>query len=680
MCNSITYGTGNDLLSQIASVVGAGFSKAYFSNVYFGSLSGNYIGITARTGQDGIGYSCWFNVTLSAPNQITACTSSWAGTGQRWGGMHGLFNTKTAAGWGEQFNVPLNIQGETGIGLYQLSINSIAGETGTTALTANVATDPTTITCPPNPYGVTGFLCFQMTVATEPQNVAPSATDASMWPSSCHSGWAQLQAMQPGDNFVDGSSLFGEQFLILTKTGSGCSPITLVVARGQTQGCASGPVAHGTGGSGIWTPVMQATAQCNGNVYWFQESAPTVSYPDPPGIDSGHVFIGQSDGTGTNLIQYSAYSAFQGYNSYGARQGSLPSIISQGYNYGMNEIYPFAGTSGIPSGYIQSHPGSQSYLANNPTLGYDGRPIGQAGGCTEIDCLAWYHTLTLQAGTTNTYLITCPAASPGGSCIDTASPKTLGWEAWAGRFLLTDISGPSSSISDSNPYTSCYAYAAGECRSGSAAGNRYVSVPNADTGGICYYNAPDRNAPCLVAAQSFVGQVTQYSWNQNDPNAALWRPLGYAFNGPGQTSNEWNWHGIVDGSWIFGDASWKEGVRTDIVAIQLPPWPSTDTVVRSGFVPIPITVAGKSGTSARVRFGYNSSLYCTSRQESCATSAPTLSPFAYLSEYVSGDWTTCSSTCTVNIPAFAGEGVYYVVDRLIDGVVNSGQMQWVGAP
>jgi hypothetical protein len=762
-CTSITSGTGNDLLSQIASVVGAGFNKTYFPVVSFGSLSGNYVGITVNGGQQSIGYSCWFNVALSAPNQITACTSSWAGAGQRWGGQHGLFNAKTAAGWGEIFNDPLNIQSSTGVGLYQLAINSISGETGTTALTANVATDPTTTTCPANPYGVTGHNCIQMIVATEPQNVAPSTGGASyattssssvtigtgsktftvasglswsaghpviaisgsnfmdgtvtsyssttlvinvtsvlgsgtysswtidggdtaMWPSSCTVGYAQLQGMQPGDNFIDGSSLFGEQFLILTKTGSGCSPITLVVARGQSQGCASAPVAHGTGGGGAWTPVMQATGQCDGNVYWFQESAPSVSYPDPPGIDGGHQFLGQSDGTGTNLIQYVAAS-YQGGIAYGARQGSLPSIIPTGFTYGMNEVYPFAGAGWPSLTYVQSHPSSQSYLANPPTLGYDGRPFGTAGGCAGLDCIVWYHTLTLQAGTTNTYLITCPAATPGGACIDTASPKTLGWTAWAGRFLLQDISGPGSVISDSTPYTFCYAYNAGECRSGSSAGNRYVSVPNADTGVNCFYHAPDRNAPCLAAAPPYAAQVTQYSWNQNDPNAALWRPLGYAFNGPGQTNNYWNWNGIVDGSWIFGDVSWKEGVRTDIVAIQLPPWPATDSVNRSTFVAVPVKLGGVSGVSFRIRFGYNPSLYCTSRQEVCATATstgalppqPGSAPFAYLSE--TQTWTACSTTCEIDIPGLSQHEMYYIVDRKnAAGLITSSLMQVVGVP
>jgi hypothetical protein len=521
-----------------------------------------------------------------------------------------------------------------------------------------------------------------------------SSGDQAQWPSACVAGAAQLQTIQPGDYLLDGANgLYGEQFLVAAKSGSGCSSITLVIARGVNQLCASAPTAHSNG----WTPNLQATAQCDGIIYWVQKSAPTSIYSDPSNLDTGHTFIGQSDNTGTNLIQFGAYFAgpisggYNNYNSYGARHGSLPTVISSDYTYGMNMVYPFAGivtnAFGTSIGTaIQSHPGGQAYLATPPSLAYDGRPWGGAGGGS-FDIQLWYHTLTLVSGQTNTYQITCPSASSGGACLDTAYPKQLTWQGWAGRFLLTDISGPSSSISDSNPYTFCYAYNAGECRSGSSAGNRYVVVPNADTGGICYGAAPDRNAPCLASAPNYTAQATRYQWGQNDPNANLWQTLGYAFNGPGVTPNYWNWHGMVDGTWILGNVFWKEGVRKDIVAIQLPPWPATDSVNRSTFVAVPVKLGGVSGVSFRIRFGYNPSLYCTSRQEVCATATstgalppqPGSAPFAYLSE--TQTWTACSTTCEIDIPGLSQHEMYYIVDRKnAAGLITSSLMQVVGVP
>lgn len=684
-CTDITSGTGNDILSQFATLTGA--NKTYFNTVAsFGPIHGNYASVTIRGGnQNAIGYGCWFDVTQPVGHQVAACSPSWSNYPARWAGMHGGFTEQTTAGWADMFLTPLNIQGATGVGEYQLSINSITGESGTTALTGTLSSDPTTQNCSTlgvtDPrwiaLGATGNNCIQMVVASEPQNVAPSAADKAQWPSACNASYAQLQTIQPGDYVIDGGNLFGEQFLVALKTGSGCSPITLVLARGVNLQCAAPPTSHANG----WTPVLQATQQCDGNIYWLQESAPTSVYADPAGLDSGHTFIGQSDSTGTDLIQFTAYAAQQGYNSYGARQGSLPSIIGQTYNYGMNMVYPFAGSVVNAFGNsigddIQSHPGGQSYLASPPTLSYDGRAIAGAGGAS-FDILLWYHTLALVSGQTNTYQITCPASSPGGACIDTVSPKTLGWTAWAGRFLLADISGPGSVISDSTSYTFCYAYSAGECRSGSSAGNRYVSVPNADTGGTCYAAAPDRNAPCLAMMPVEAGQATEYSWGVNDPNAKFWRLLGYAFNGAGVTPNYWNFHGIVDGTWIFGDVFWKEGVRKDIVAIQLPLWPPADSVVRSNFVSIPVKLNGQTGDSVRIRFGYSPNLFCTSRQEQCSTAGA--APFSYLSE--TQTWTACAGACEVDVPALGGRVMYYVVDRQsASGSVRSGTMQVVATP
>ncbi len=681
-CTVITSGSGNDLLTQVHNATGANVS--YFSRVSgFGPLIGNYAAVTVQLGQNSIGYVCWFDVTQAAGSQIVACHDSWTTYPERWSGMHGLFNVYTSAGWGAIFASGLTSQGTTGIGQYQLTINSIANNGGATTLTSSFV-DPSTCSARGVPdarwvaLGATGNNCIQMVVATEPQNVAPSAADKAQWPSACNGTYAQLQTIQPGDYLTDGPNAGGEQFLVALKIGSGCSPITLVLARGANLQCASAPTSHSSG----WTPVVQATQNCTGNIYWSQESAPTTIYVDASNIDTGHSFIGPSDNTGTNLIKYTAYSSLQGYNSYGAQQGSLPSIISQTYNYGMDMVYPFAGATvnsygNSVGGVLQSHPGGKSYLAPVPTLGYDGRPIGAAAGGL-FDQPDWYHTLTLVSGQSNTYLISQPlTAATGGATMDTANPKTIGWSAWAGRFTLKDISGPSSVIGDSTTYSFCYAYNAGECVSGSTAGNRYVSVPNIDTTGICYNAAPDRNTPCLASLSVASGQATEYSWAQNDPNAQYWRLLGWVFNGPGVPPNYWNVHGIVDGTWALTDVFWKEGVRKDIVAIQLPPWPPADTLVRSNFVPVPIRLNGQTGDLVRIRFGYNTSLFCTSRQEQCSTAGA--GPYTWLSEPQT--WSACSGSCEVDIPTLGGRILYYVVDRQnASGSVTSGTLQAVATP
>lgn len=681
-CADETSMAGQDLLTQISNIV-PGFNASYFNHLYgWGPLLGNYVGFAVQAGgEGGITYNCWFDVTQAAGSQVVACNNTWTTYPARWGGQHGFFTMRTINGWATVFVTPLLSPSATGTGQYNLSINSITGDSGT-GLTSNIATDPTTQNCASlgvsDPrwiaLGATGNTCIQMIIATEPQNTSPSSVDKAQFPSACNASYAQLQTIQPGDFFTDGGNISAEQFLVAGKTGSGCSPITLVIARGASAPC-SGPTSHSNG----WTPVMQPNGACTGNNMWSQESTPNIPYADPAGLDTGHSFIGLSDGTGTNLGQYTVYNQLVGFYSYAVRQGNLPSMVSSS-PYGVNMTPLFAGSTGGIYGanaisYIQAHPGGQSNLATPPTIGYDGRPPGPPSGCTN-DCLQWYHTLTLVGGQANTYQISCPEGSPSGACIDSADPKKLAWAAWAGRFSLTDISGPGSVASDASPYTFCYAYNANECVSGSSVGNRYVVVPNADTGGACYGAAPDRNAPCLVVVPSEAGQATEFNWNQFDPHAALWRSLGYLFNGAGATNNYWNVHGISDGTWAFADLFWKEGVRNDIVAIKLPTWPSTDTVTRSTFVNVPVSAGGPTGTTARVRFGYNTNLYCTTRLEQCSTAG--VAPYTWVSE--TQTFTACSPSCDIQVPALSGQMLYYVVDRQLAGVTSSGEMKVVSVP
>lgn len=151
-------------------------------------------------------------------------------------------------------------------------------------------------------------------------------------------------------------------------------------------------------------------------------------------------------------------------------------------------------------------------------------------------------------------------------------------------------------------------------------------------------------------------------------------------------------HGIVDASWAFTEVDWRDGVRKDILAIKLPPWPQPDGLVRSDFVQVVIPVQGQTGDSVRIRFGYDTNLYCTSRQDPCTTTGA--APFTWLSEttvpqaglrHVPGRaapfGVPCSSSCEVDIPAYSGRVVYYIVDHLgTGGTVTSSPMQAVAVP
>jgi hypothetical protein len=199
-------------------------------------------------------------------------------------------------------------------------------------------------------------------------------------------------------------------------------------------------------------------------------------------------------------------------------------------------------------------------------------------------------------------------------------------------------------------------------------------VVNADLSGQCilWYV---RKTPCLASLPNQVARFVQYDVNKPDPTGARWRTLTSFWGGPGRTDNYANVHGTDGTGWIFGVGKWVGGVRTQIYGAKLPSW-QTDSQYRGDFIKVPVKVGGKSGDVVRVRFGYDTRLYCTSRQEACSTGASNGDQFAWISEPVT--WQPCDNGCTVNVPATAGRILYYIVDRKDSlGNVVSGATQVV---
>ncbi len=116
--------------------------------------------------------------------------------------------------------------------------------------------------------------------------------------------------------------------------------------------------------------------------------------------------------------------------------------------------------------------------------------------------------------------------------------------------------------------------------------------------------------------------------------------------------------------WTVTAGKWMDGRRSDVMGVQLPPWPNEDSIVRNTFVKVPVKLSGQAGTSVRIRFGYNPSLFCSSRQEQCSTAVSNSDPYAFLSEQQT--WTPCTAAtgCEVDIPAISSRILYYVVDRM----------------
>jgi hypothetical protein len=120
-------------------------------------------------------------------------------------------------------------------------------------------------------------------------------------------------------------------------------------------------------------------------------------------------------------------------------------------------------------------------------------------------------------------------------------------------------------------------------------------------------------------------------------------------------------------------------------AMKIPPSPSSDTVTRAAGVPIYVTLTGVSGDTVRIALGYAengnpASYYCTTRLEACyTTSAPTTTaPFLFASDTQA--YTTCSSGCTIPVPAIPGRKLYYQVHRKNGSNEIVGPLQSVEVP
>ena len=183
------------------------------------------------------------------------------------------------------------------------------------------------------------------------------------------------------------------------------------------------------------------------------------------------------------------------------------------------------------------------------------------------------------------------------------------------------------------------------------------------------------NTPCLSTFGPEVGAFQQMALDRPDPFGLRWRKLTTMFNGPGRTDNYANMHPLATADWTVSPVRWADGRRSDIFGVKLPQWPNEDSIARNTFVNITVSLGSQPGSSVRARFGYDTNLFCSTRQEQCSTAVSNADPYAWVSEPQT--WTACSigSSCKINIPAVSGRVLYYVVDRQnASGTVTSGPL------
>jgi hypothetical protein len=502
-------------------------------------------------------------------------------------------------------------------------------------------------TCPSNPLGVTGVNCTAITVSTEHPTRSLDGTS--------------IGTTAVGDVIIIDTELLR----IVAKTDAH----TLTVQRGYM----STTVANHSG--------TALTMEC-GAVDAFGRMTEIWDYRDDPHgqnaalstvlVDfndlDGHTAFGPGIVSNSTSMWYTVGDTICPKEilstwgiCYGVRHGATPlALINSAYT-GVAMNPPFAGVLGIGNpNAVDSHPGPCTNQWCSDGRPYDGgtdnvgTPLGTAGTpFTNVTGQLW----KLAGGGTNLL------------------PKFLNTFAYVGRSALVDVSGPSSSIPTdaTGAYTYCVALHAGECRAGSSVNDVFVNAPYVSYG-YCQYpgianQADDTNAICIGPLGASAGNVTQFGLVQDSTGAAQ-RRLGPAFSRWNQQNVFWNMSITPTGQIGFSPVRWLDGVRGENILTVLPQYRTGDTVDRSTFIPINVTVPtpGDSGVNAEVEFWYTEDGgFCTSRQEACAVAASTIQAVPWYWESETFSRASCASGCTITVPALSQRVLYYRVKRYSTG-------------
>ena len=253
-------------------------------------------------------------------------------------------------------------------------------------------------------------------------------------------------------------------------------------------------------------------------------------------------------------------------------------------------------------------------------------------------------------------------------------------------------------------YKYCIARKAGECRSASAPGDIYVNCPNevprGSAGYGCSWYMQNQDIPvdiCIGNMSAYLNSIVQVGFKQTDFTGALGRTLTKGLTRYKIIDPYWHGKALSDASWLMFRSMYTSGAWTDILLGKVPPFPPTDTVVRSTFQAMPVKLtppAGLGVDNAVVQFGYVENggpgqFYCTSRQEKClaTTAAPAGLPFLFPSDGAGGVETgvagvNCANGCTVQIPAISQRMLYYQVKYrdAFNNTVATGKLETVAVP
>ena len=351
----------------------------------------------------------------------------------------------------------------------------------------------------------------------------------------------------------------------------------------------------------------------------------------------------------------------------GSQLSDLSLIYPVQFNRPWDQIwkpYDFYVPQGPKFAGYQNDFGTQSYIdakqfSATPTLkqyAFDFRHYDpSAGGDLEYpgQILGGMTGLALQVGTAGVYRMTYTG---------TPDIKHQALNVWVGKRYLIDISSAAKGnvITDTTPWTYCYAYNAGECRTGSSVRDLYISVPVIDSKPNCWQSQINLNVPCAFAGPTQAMQATQVYIGGRDSLAVRQRWLSSLLMGPEQQYVYSKVLPTPDASYLLFTGFLTSGYHTGLMMAKLPPFPN-DSTARSTFVPVTVN---KVANNAYLEFGYDeygsdgvTKFYCTTRAENCRVAASAINettPFSFASEPL-----TNANGFTIKIPALPGHLLYY---------------------
>lgn len=329
------------------------------------------------------------------------------------------------------------------------------------------------------------------------------------------------------------------------------------------------------------------------------------------------------------------------------RIGALESTIGQPYTYALPQVLQFAGQGDLTYS-LETHASMDIGLLGTPAYIMD------------------YHQVTAAASTIPTQV--------SGSLYmfaKTLHRKSLPSEAFCGHHPLLDISGPSSSISDSpsDNYKYCVALNGGECRTGSTAGTVYFNCPYLTVlgcnNGETYNNEPAADV-CINDARPTAGVVLQERVDSGHDYFGHHTRLLTSFQQRYRHQvrlDGTNGKVIPNGKFAIYEARWVDGYMSYLYTFQMPSLGAEDSLNRATFVPVTVQlgpgIAGADNVVAE--FGYDTNFYCTSRREACVAAGSgqvnETTPFYWASESYSG--LSCGAGCTITLPALSQRVLYY---------------------